>query len=315
MPDDPASGTPERARVCAVWVTFHPDEEFSGRVTRILPQVGATLIVDNGSDPGEMRQLRAIAAWPSVTLLCNGDNLGIAQALNIGVDRARAAGYSWALLLDQDTRADVDMVDRLAAALMSCGYRERVAAVGSRFRDPTGRSNEPIRMGPRGELWEEVESVITSGCLLSLHAHCTVGPFRNDFFIDHVDTEYCLRARAAGFRVIETLQPLMSHTVGAPTSHTLFGRPIWTTNHSADRRYYIARNNTVLLREYGTSGRGPWQLKSIARCLRLCRRIACFERDKLRKILAVAQGWWDAMRGRMGPRRRSTEVRTRDAGA
>ena len=25
----------------------------------------------------------------------------------------------------------------------------------------------------------------------------------------------------------------------------------WTTNHSPDRRYYIARNDTVMLREYG----------------------------------------------------------------
>jgi rhamnosyltransferase len=98
----------------------------------------------------------------------------------------------------------------------------------------------------------------------------------------------------------------MSHTVGSPTSHTVFGAPTWTTNHSADRRYYIARNNTVLLREYRKPGRGPWVVKSLVRCLRLCRRIAFFERDKGSKIFAVWQGWWDAVRGRMGPRRPRT---------
>jgi rhamnosyltransferase len=102
--------------------------------------------------------------------------------------------------------------------------------------------------------------------------------------------------------VIETVRPLMSHSLGAPTAHKLLWATTWTSNHPPDRRYYMARNNTVLLREYGTSGRGPWQWKSFVRCVRLCKRIAYFERDKLRKIVAVAQGWRDAARGRMGPR-------------
>ena len=95
----------------------------------------------------------------------------------------------------------------------------------------------------------------------------------------------------------------MSHTVGAPTSHKLPWTTKWTTNHSPDRRYYIARNNTVLLREYGTSGRGSWQLKSFVRCCRLVKRIAMYEQEKASKIYAVCQGWWDGVRGRMGPRR------------
>jgi rhamnosyltransferase len=159
-----------------------------------------------------------------------------------------------------------------------------------------------MRLTAKGEHWEEVESVITSGCLLSLRAYGVIGPFREDFFIDYVDTEFCFRARSAGFRVIETLAPLMSHTVGAATSHTVFGSKTWTTNHSAERRYYIARNNTVMLREYAGFGRGHWLWKSLSRTFRLTKRIAFFETDKLAKIAAAWQGWRDAVRGRMGPR-------------
>ncbi len=288
-------------------VTHHPDGGFAGRVTRVHPQVGALVIVDNGSHDAELGMLRGLAAQGSVALVCNVDNLGVARALNVGVQRALAAGYCWALLLDQDTLVDPDMVERLLEAQASCPDGQRVAAVGSRFRDPTGRSMEPLRLDAKGEQWEEVESVITSGSLLSLRVYAALGGFRDEFFIDYVDTEYCFRARAAGYRIIETLRPLMSHTVGAPTPHKLLWSTTWTSNHSADRRYYIARNNTVLLREYGTSGRGPWLLKSIVRCLRLCKRIAYFEQDKFEKITAVAHGWWDGIRGKMGPRRRSVD--------
>ncbi len=43
----------------------------------------------------------------------------------------------------------------------------------------------------------------------------------------------------------------MSHAIGAITRHNVLGFKKWTYNHSPDRRYYIARNDTVLLHEYG----------------------------------------------------------------
>jgi rhamnosyltransferase len=299
MPDPPAA----RGQVCAVVVTFHPDQDFPARLSRIVPQVAATFIVDNGSSDADLNMLRGGAAGGAATLICNLENLGVATALNVGARRALAEGFTWALLLDQDTEVDHDMVERLVATHASCPDGDRIAIVGSRFRDTRGQSAEPIRLDSRGDLWDEVESAITSGSLLSLRAYSAIAPFRDEFFIDYVDTEYCLRARAAGYRVIQTLRPLMSHTVGAPTSHKLPWTTKWTTNHSPDRRYYIARNNTVLLREYGTSGGGSWRLKSIVRCYRLVKRIALYEQDKARKIYAVWQGWWDGLRGHMGPRR------------
>jgi hypothetical protein len=35
----------------------------------------------------------------------------------------------------------------------------------------------------------------------------------------------------------------------------------------------------------------------------LVKRIAMYEQDKARKIYAVCQGWWDGVRGHLGPRR------------
>jgi rhamnosyltransferase len=302
--NDYPSDQPAVARsVCAVLVTYHPDADFPARLARVVPQVGATVVVDNASSEWELGMLRQTAAsGATATLIANSANLGIARALNIGVRHAQAQGHSWALLLDQDTLVDTDMVERLLSIQASV-VADRVAVIGSRFRDTSGQTVEPIRLSAQGTHWEEVESVITSGCLLSLRAYAAIGPFRDDFFIDYVDTEFCFRARAAGFRVILTRAPLMSHTVGAATSHTVLGGKTWTTNHSAERRYYIARNNTVMLREYAGFGRGHWLWKSLTRTFRLTKRIAFFETDKISKIVAAWQGWRDALRGRMGPRR------------
>ena len=307
-------GDPARAAnatdVCAVVVTYHPDSEFPERLARILPQVGALVIVDNGSNEAELKMLREISANPSITLVPNAENLGIARALNIGIQRA-ALKSSWALLLDQDTLVDGDMVQRLLAVYASFPDKDHLAVIGSGFRDLHGGfyardidiPGEAAAAGNApADAWKEVESVITSGSLVPLKAHAAIGPFREEFFIDYVDNDYCFRARAQGLRVIKTRNPIMSHAIGAASQHGLLWLNKWTTNHSPDRRYYGARNDTVMLREYGNYPFGSWALKSLARRLRTCKRIALYEEMKTAKIIAVMQGWWDAVRGHMGPR-------------
>jgi rhamnosyltransferase len=178
--------------------------------------------------------------------------------------------------------------------------RERLGVIGSNYDDVTKRTPGAIDQLDDG--WDEVDLVITSGSFLPLSAYFAIGPFREEFFIDYVDEDYCLRAKAKGYRIIRSRKHLMSHAIGSPTLHEKLGVKKWTTNHSPDRRYYIARNNTVLLREYANFRAGMWALKSLSRCLRQCKRIALYESMKTRKIAAVMQGWWDGIRGNMGPR-------------
>lgn len=286
--------------VCAVAVTFHPDSGFPVRCRNVLRQVARLVIVDNGSSEKEISMLQELTADPEVTLVRNPENLGVAQALNSGICRATALGFGWALLLDQDSCVDDDMVRTLIAVRAAFPDRGRLAVIGSRFRPDDEPPPDPTDAGNAG--WQEAESVITSGSLLSLAAYAAVGPFKEEFFIDHVDTEYCWRARAAGYRVIKTRRPIMTHAIGSVTWH----RVLWLNgrayNYAADRRYYIARNGTVMLREYGSHAPGSWAIRSLWLCARLCRPIALYEEHKLQKIMALAQGWWHGMHGRMGPR-------------
>jgi len=298
VPDQPIHGTD----VCAIVVTYRPDAAFPARLSGVSPQVGMTIIVDNGSSDAERDMLREAASGPRIDLVFNADNLGLARALNIGIQRAATLGYSWVLLLDQDTRVEPDMVSTLMAIHASFPDRERLAVLGSNFSDATERTTDAIGHESPDEHWVEVERVITSGSLLPLETHFAIGPFREEFFIDYVDEEYCLRAKAKGYRIIKSRKHLMSHAIGSPTVHKMFGANKWTTNHGPDRRYYIARNNTVLLREYGNYRAGMWAWKSFRRCLRQCKRIALYEQMKTRKIIAVMQGFRDGIRGKMGPR-------------
>ena len=306
------AGLESGRQVCAILISYHPDGGLPRRVPRILEQVGALVIVDNGSGAEALAMLERIAADPRVSLVLNPTNLGVAGGLNLGVEQARASAFGWVLLLDQDSDLHEDMLRSLIEVRAAYPEPCRLAVIGAGFDEETRPAREPGAPEPGARqsgarapraAWEEVESVITSGSLIPLAVHAAVGRFRDEFFIDYVDSEYCFRARSRGYRVIRTTRPLMSHTIGAPTRHSVLGVSKWTTNHSPDRRYYIARNDTVMLREYGGYKFGSWAWKSLRRRLRTCKRILLYESSKARKIAAVSAGWWDGVRGRMGPRK------------
>lgn len=239
----PEQGSPPAPEnICAVVVTYYPDQGFPDRLSRIRPQVGSTVVIDNGSDADTFSQVQSAQANAGVAVIRNSSNLGVAAALNQGVQWAQAKGYAWVLLFDQDTISWPTTVEKLIKAYQEFPDKQRLAILGcNRFlKSPA----------PGASWWAAGKTVITSGTLLSLDAARTIGPFRNEFFIDCVDFEFCLRARSKGFEILEILEPIMTHSIGNPKPVPLPWLRGRTANHQPWRWYYMIRNNVVLIREY-----------------------------------------------------------------
>lgn len=223
-------------------VTYRPDDRILERLQHIRVQVGSAVIVDNGSDEDTFRHVQPAACLPGVTLIRNTANRGQAAALNQGVQKACDQGYAWALLFDQDTVPWTTTVEKLVRAYQEFPDKQHLAVIGcNRFLKSPAAG---------GSWWTKAKTVITSGSLVSLKAVHVVGNFREDFFIDGVDFEFCLRARSRGFAVVEILEPIMTHSIGNPKPARLLWIKGRTANHQPWRWYYMARNNAVLLSEY-----------------------------------------------------------------
>jgi rhamnosyltransferase len=283
-----------RDPICAVVVTYNPDSSFPDRLDILAAQVDSVLVVDNHSSPSAISMLRQVGALPNVSLIFNSANLGQASGLNIGIAQAIANCYDWALLLDQDTVPAHDMVDGLREVYEQFPDKDNLAIIGSNYRDPT--TGEPIARTQvtTGYSWEERVAVINSGSLISLKAYKTVGSFRNEYFIDCVDVEYCLRARSKDFKVILTRKPLMVHGIGQPTYHRFLWKTVATSHHSPQRRYYLIRNHTVLAKEY--IFREPsWMLASFMKVVKSMMTCALFENDRLLNAQYMVMGLADGI--------------------
>jgi rhamnosyltransferase len=295
--DEAISKSLSKERICAVIVTYHPDADFPQRTARIAGQVGGLVIVDNHSNSRAVTMLRETCSQLNAHLILNDDNLGIATGLNLGVRWAKEQGYSWALTLDQDTGPAEFMVETLLGVYEALNENEkdRIAIIGSGYLDASSQRCSFLQVHvPNGQPWVETKTVITSGSLVSIAAFETIGRFRDEFFIDFVDIDYCLRASSKGYRVLLACKPLMQHSIGAMTVHRLPWKQTGTSNHSELRLYYMARNLTVLIQEY--LFREPAlilhllfsRLKStILMCL--------FEERKLAKLIFTAEGIFDGL--------------------
>lgn len=246
-------GEPIRS-VVGVVVTYNPDENLLREQTRQLKsQVHAIVWVDNAS----AHSLDRLAAELGVQLLQFEQNQGVARAQNAGVEAARRWGADAVLLMDHDSVPAADMVVRLCQVM---GPLPTVAAVGPHYRDPRGESAsatpfvhiEGLSMKRlqrhASEDSVEVDHLIASGCLIRMQAWDQVGPMNEVLFVDFVDVEWCLRARAQGWSVRGVWTAAMSHTIGHELV-TRFGRRF--NVHSPARMYFHVRNGLVLYRQ-------PW---------------------------------------------------------
>ena len=291
-------------------MTYQPDPEVCARLDLIGEQVPRLIIVDNGSAETSVTELRAYADRTGALLVENPVNEGIAAALNAGIAAAAAEGFDWVLTLDQDSTLRPGCVAALQVkaapdiALVGSNRREAVAgAKPHRWVRPARRLPGFERARCEQLTDAGVTLVITSGTLTSVAAYRDVGPLRDDFFIDMVDSEYCLRVRRHGYRIVVACDAQLDHRVGAKTPRAVGPVTLVPTHHSALRRYYLFRNCTVTLREYGRSA-PHWTIYQVLALLEVLAGIVLFESGKVAKLRACALGVWDGLRGRLGPARR-----------
>ncbi|HET7565710.1 MAG TPA: glycosyltransferase family 2 protein [Gemmatimonadaceae bacterium] len=290
---------PAKDNICAIIVTFHPDAELPHRVAQIASQVRRVIIVDNHSDDAAIGMLRRLASDGTIQLILNDDNYGVATALNQGVREAMRQGFAWALLFDQDSVVLPSMVDVLTEVYQDYPAKDRIAVIAANYWTMPTHELAVSSRGADGRSWVERKVAISSGSLIAMSHVPLVGPFRDDLFIDEVDSEYCLRARTHGLKVLMTREPVMQHSLGAPQIRRFLWRTVRPSNHSALRWYYMTRNPIVLAKHYWRTDTA-WIAGCIYDHLKMTTKVLLYEQDRLAKLRQMLRGGWHGIQGRLG---------------
>lgn len=294
--------------VCAVVVSYHPDPlAIRGMVEGVAGQVGAVVLVDNGSVgewlPALALNLQAVGG----AVLAQPRNIGLAAAQNIGIDWARAHGYRQVLLLDQDSEPGEGMVTALQLALATLSANGQVAAVGPRFHDSREHRDAPfVRIGfpfNRKQWCDSSAStiacdfLISSGMLIPLAVLDQVGPMDAGLFIDNVDLEWSFRARAQGYALHGVCAATMHHRLGDARRMLPMGLGQIVV-HGPSRLYYMMRNRVRLYRLSHTPR--VWIAQDLPRVLVKLLLFGVLIGPRWRNLRCMFCGLWDGLRGRQG---------------
>jgi len=282
--------------VCGVVVTFRPKAEDLANVAQLRPQVRGLVVVDNGSSEEKRQRLRVLSREWDFMLIENGENLGIAAALNIGVKWAQSEGYTWVALFDQDSTAPSGFIDTMLRAYETSCRRDRIALLVPKYIDSRLGVPLPATYADDGSL----QVAMTSGSLMPIALCCQEGWFEECLFIDGVDYEYCLRLRSNGYSVEECNEAVLLHAPANFTECRMNGfRLFSTSNYSAGRRYYRDRNTIWMVRRYWTKY-PTFFLAALYNSLKDGLKILLAEDDKRTKVYHMALGVRDGLLGRMG---------------
>lgn len=256
-------------------------------VDALRGQVERVHIVDNGSDLSSIGLLRSLEKEPFISIDFLPENRGIGYALNRGVQRAREAGCTWLLTMDQDSVVDGSFVAAYRAAL------EREPEMVSLAPRITTRAREKDATGG------EISYAITSGNLVRVSVFDRIGGYDEGFFVDCIDFDFCLRMRRAGYALHRVADARMSHQLGEKIEvPEVIGRRY--ARHSPVRRYYMYRNFLYLAERHFFKFPGFVAKLGISSLL-LFFLIGFLDKEPLASYRAVARGVCDYVVHKTGP--------------
>jgi rhamnosyltransferase len=300
-PDAPQRAALQRSNVCGVVVTYFPKAGCAANLAAIRSQVDHLFVIDNGSSGQSLQPIETAVAKLGATIVPMGGNLGIAAALNRGLQLARQHGYGWLATFDQDSQPLPHMIEAMCRALQCCPQSEHVAVIAPRYIDARlGVTVKQDAGEAAGAGWRIIPSTMTSGNLVDVHAATALGGFDESLFMDYVDHDFSLRLNRQGLRVLEASGAQLLHSLGQITEHRLLWKRVKVTNHSAVRRYYMSRNRFILWRRYWRSA-PAWVRRDIRGFLTESLGILLFERGRWAKLGMIVRGIADALRGVRGP--------------
>jgi GT2 family glycosyltransferase len=258
------------------------------------------LVVDNGSTDGSADALAR--EFPDVELLALPDNRRFAGGNNLGLARALERGADAIMLLNNDTEADPALCERLLLALDQDGGAAAVAPLiyfgapsqviwyaGARCSPALGLAqHRGLREIDSGRYRAIEETGYLTGCCLAAPRAVweRVGPLDERYFIYAEDADWCLRARAAGVRLLFVPTARLWHKVSASSG----AASPWKIYHR------LRANLTLFARHARGLARLTWLPAFLAQQVALTGLLLA--RGQAAAAAAVPRALWDAVRGR-----------------
>jgi GT2 family glycosyltransferase/protoporphyrinogen oxidase len=206
------------------------------------------ILVDNGSEDATPERVRQ--EFPNITMIENGQNLGVPAGYNIGFKRALKSGADYVLMLNNDVSVPPEMLTALVKIaetdpetgivmpkILYYGSNSDVWSSGGKYRafppailmtDKNPAAADTLRM---------IEFAPSCGLLIHRRAFEQAGLFDPGYLFMFDDWDFSQRVRANGLKIWYTPTTHLWHKVSRTTKGPSSPK-FWHTMASSSVRYY-----------------------------------------------------------------------------
>lgn len=290
----------KETEICAIIVSYEPDESIIRLYESIKKQVREVLIVDNASSCKKSEDILKCLS-KDVKIIYNDKNYGVAKALNQGAKYAIDNNYKWLLTLDQDSEFIEGTYKLLLSSYEKLEDKDKVMLLAPQYKEKIDsceiKTNTQNCLLPSVEniIWKNTNFVITSGSLIKTEVFDLIGFFEEKLFIDKIDVDFCFKLRKKGYECKITSNVNFLHELGKPVYKSF----LKIANLSPERRYYSSKNAVYMIRKYFFYA--PFNMTFMllrSSLLFAPLKILFFEKQKLIKIKKIYKGLIDGLLNR-----------------
>ena len=270
--------------IAGVVVLYNPEEDYINNINSYIEDIDLLYVIDNSS------KKNIIPKSKKIKYIYNNENLGVAKALNMAANLAIKNNYKWLLTMDQDTKINKNVIKEMKKYIETHNTsKDSIIVPWHNTKLDVTKSKDKI---------DYPLVVMTSGNLVNLDIYQKLGGYNEDYFIDGIDMEYCLKSKKNGYRVVRLNNIEIDHNLGDISYHTFLGKKYMCSNHNYIRLYYMNRNYRYIKEKYYDID--PDYCEILTHIKLNIFKIIMFENDKYRKIRNIFRGIIDYKKGIVG---------------
>ena len=169
-------------------------------------------------------------------------NRGIAKALNVGLQKAKEDNFEWVLTMDQDSFFSDNLISYYKK-LIEKQESNKIAIISPVYKIDRKKTKQYLG-------YKKIKYTMQSANLMNVRIWNEIGKFKEDFFIDVVDYEYCYRCIKNNYEIYQCGKALLNHKPGETKEKKILWLNYKYGYCSPERIYYQSRNLLWTAKKY-----------------------------------------------------------------
>ncbi|MCM1343406.1 MAG: glycosyltransferase [Muribaculaceae bacterium] len=231
----------KKVNIAAVVPLFHPVLSDVSNIIRYARFFDECIVVDDSGNNSVLFEQCTKSENSRITYLYNINEQGLSKTVNKGVEEAINRSASWIMIINQDSSIHTNIVAIFKEYILHNNTAD-IAELAPQYnydRHPRKSKNG----------YKSITYADMTGSVINVNVWRKVGGYDTRFFIDGLDTEWCLRVRRKGYKIVQCSQAVMEHHPGETRELRIFGHAIFKYGWHVPVRYYYQFKAAFILHD------------------------------------------------------------------